>query len=79
MSVNFSDRETLDIRSAARVLGISEPSLRRAVAAGHLPTVTIPGVRRVLFSRQRIEAIIRGDGAVATDARHAERPQLSAA
>jgi excisionase family DNA binding protein len=55
-------RETLNVVEAARMLGVSQPSLRRSAAAGLLPTVAVPGIRRLLFSRQRIEALVQGEG-----------------
>jgi hypothetical protein len=60
--VRLSERETLNVVETAQMLGISQPSLRRAAAAGLLPTVVVPGVRRLLFSRQRIEALVQGEG-----------------
>lgn len=56
------ERETLNVVETAQMLGVSEPSLRRSAATGRLPTVAVPGVRRLLFSRQRIEALVHGDG-----------------
>jgi excisionase family DNA binding protein len=79
VSVDLLDRETLDVRSAARVLGVSEPSLRRAVAAGDMPTISVPGIRRILFSRKRIEGILRDDGNPTTEVPHAEGAHLNAA
>jgi len=73
------ERETLDVFETAQMLGVSQPSLRRSAAAGHLPTVAVPGVRRLLFSRQRIEALVHGDDAVPTEARRAEQQPVSAA
>ena len=76
MDVEFATRETLDVRDAARVLGVGEKSLRRAVAAGHMPTVTVPGVRRVLFSREWIESILRGEAT--TENRRDDRARAAA-
>jgi hypothetical protein len=77
--VRLSERETLNVVETAQMLGISQPSLRRAAAAGLLPTVVVPGVRRLLFSRQRIEALVQGDGTVDSEARRPERQLVSAA
>ena len=55
-------RETFDVKEAAEVLGVSEVALRRAVAAGHVPSVGVPGIRRVLLSKQEIERILHGNG-----------------
>jgi excisionase family DNA binding protein len=66
-------QEAYDVKTAAKMLGISEPSVRRAVAEGHMPTVQVPGVRRVLIGRSTLDSILRGEGATAS------RSQLSVA
>ena len=72
----LSGRETLDVRATCRILGVSEPTLRRAIARGAFPTVRVPGVERGLVARATVEQILR-DGTPPNPS-PAER-QLSAA
>jgi excisionase family DNA binding protein len=71
-------RETLTVKELAALIGVSPGTIYRHAANGGIPTVRVP-VRRVLFPRERIESLLRGDGDAPTEATHAERRELSAA
>lgn len=50
---------TYSIPQAAKVLGVSEHMVRRAVDDGHLPTVPHMGERR-LIPRRAVEELVHG-------------------
>jgi excisionase family DNA binding protein len=75
VSANVVDQETLDVRSTCRILGVSQATLRRAIARGEFPTVKVPGIERVLVSRRELERILHGSETPEGN----ERPRLSAA
>lgn len=56
----MSERLTLTVEEAARLLGISRGSAYDAVHAGELPAVRIG--RRLLVPRQRLHALLGHEG-----------------
>ena len=48
----------ISLRDAEEKSGIPKDSLRRLIADGNLPTVELPGVRRVWIDRQDLEDLI---------------------
>jgi excisionase family DNA binding protein len=48
----------LDFKTAEELTGISAWTLRDLVARGSLPSVRLPGVRRVFLKRSDIDALI---------------------
>jgi excisionase family DNA binding protein len=54
------DRELLDVRQAADLLGLSRWQLYQAARRGELPGAVRLG-RRLLFKRQVLEAWLRGE------------------
>jgi excisionase family DNA binding protein len=52
------ESQLLSISAASAVSGIAPGSLRRLIAAKHLPAVELPGVRRVLIDRADLAALI---------------------
>jgi hypothetical protein len=73
--MNTVEKATLTVSETATCLGISPKTVHRLVAVGALPRVEMPEFRRLLFPRQRIEAIARGEEAAP---RAAQRPHVSA-
>jgi excisionase family DNA binding protein len=54
----IADRPPVPVGEAARLLGLSRQSTRRLVRRGLLPTVRVPGIRRILFRPDDIERLI---------------------
>ena len=52
------DKNTLDLKSAAKHLNISTPTLRKYVNAGMIETMKIPGSTRKLFTKRAINEFL---------------------
>jgi excisionase family DNA binding protein len=65
-------REVLTVNEVATLLGLAPDTVYREAAAGSIPTVRIAKLRRVMFSREQIERLLRG-------AEEIERRELAAA
>lgn len=49
----------LGIKEAANYLSVSERSIKRMLAADEVPTVQLPGIRRVLFRPEDLDKLIK--------------------
>lgn len=52
------NNNTLDLKSAAKYLNISTPTLRKYVKAGKIETMNIPGSSRKLFTKRAINQFL---------------------
>ena len=50
----------LDLEQAARYLGLSTWTVRELRAAGEIPALEVPGVRRLLFDRAILDRVVDG-------------------
>lgn len=57
----IGDKLALSVAEAAELVGLSETSIRRLVAAGTLPRV--PHTERVLIPRLALEEYVNGEAA----------------
>jgi excisionase family DNA binding protein len=66
----MTERLTLTVGEAARLLGVSRGSAYQAARAGELPTVRLG--RRLLIPRHALERMLGAEDLTARDARTAE-------
>lgn len=59
MSTNVHERELLHLKEAAAELGVSTMTVRRAIARGELPAVTLGERGRPRIRRRDLEAFLR--------------------
>lgn len=56
------ERKTLNIKEAAQQLGVSAPTIRRAIREGKLPVIRL-GIRRVVIPCAAFEKYLANAGA----------------
>jgi len=65
------ERETLDVRDAANLLGVQRGTLYRAVGEGKFPAIRVG--RRLLIPRQAVERLLAHGSDGLRDLREASR------